>query len=69
MVEGAHTSFLHQITGKPVRCSTYSKWVITATGEVQEAAGMYLAAAYIGRRQGGVDQWVALRPIFESCVR
>ena len=40
-----------------------------AAGEVQEAAGMQLADTYIGCRQGMVDKWVALLPIFEVFSR
>ena len=32
---------------------------------VRELAGTQSAMTYIGRRQGTVAQWVALRPIFE----
>ena len=32
---------------------------------VREAAGTQLARTYIERRQATVDQWVALRPLFE----
>ena len=35
---------------------------------VREAAGTQLAMTHIGRRQGTVAQWVAMRPIFEVCA-
>ena len=35
---------------------------------MREAAGTQLAMTHIGRRQGTVAQWVALRPIFEVCA-
>ena len=36
---------------------------------VREAAVTQLEMTYIGRRKGGVSQWVALWPIFEVCAR
>ena len=61
---GAHTGFLRQITEKQVWRNTDGTWVTPSEGGVKEAAGMKFFAIYIGRRQGMVDQWVALHPIF-----
>ena len=69
MVEGTHTGFLRQITGKRAQRNADETWVTPAAGEVLETAGTQSAATYIGRRQGMVAQWVALRPIFEVCAR
>ena len=64
-VEVTYTGFLQQITGKRERKNPDETWVTLVVGEVMGEAGMQLAATYIGRRQGTVDQWVALRRIFE----
>ena len=54
-VEGTHTDLLRQITGKPERRRTDGMWVTLMADEVQEAAGMQLAANYIGHIHGTVD--------------
>ena len=40
-------------------------WVTPVAKSVQEAAGMQFTDNYIGRREGMVDQWVVMLPIFE----
>ena len=68
-IEGTHTEFLINITGKR------AKQLVDGTGEIpgaegiQEAAGTQSARIYIERRQATVAQWVALRPLFEVCKR
>ena len=68
-VYGKHTAFLQQIMRKQSRQNPYGTWVISALGEMMGEEGVQLAAMYIGRRQGEVSQWVALRSIFEVCAR
>ena len=68
-VEGVHTSFLRQITGKRARRNTDSTWLTPASGEVWESMLMQLLYTYIGCIKGLVDQWASLSPIFELCSR
>ena len=67
--EGTHTNFLRQITGNRARRRTDVTWVTMEAKEVWEAAGTQSAATYIVCRYRTVAQWVALRLIFEVCVR
>ena len=66
-VEGAHTGFLVQITGKQV-------WIVDGAWEmhgaevVQKASGTQSAMTYIGRRQASVAQWVTLQTILKVCA-
>ena len=63
--EGTQSGFLQQIRGKRARRRADRTWFTTAAEEVREAAGTQSVTTYIGRRQGTVVQWVALRPVFE----
>ena len=65
MVEGTHTGFLKQITGKLVRQREYGTWFTAEAEEVWEADGTKSATIYIGLRQGAVVQWMVLWPLFE----
>ena len=67
-VEGAHTGFLKDITGKRARRIKGGAWETPGSEVVREAAGTQSAMTYIGRRQAIVEQWVALPPIFEVCA-
>ena len=67
-VEGTHTGFLWQITGKRAQWLPYGTRETPGAEAVQEAAGNNLAMKYIGIRQETVAQWVALRPIFKVCA-
>ena len=67
VVEGTHVVLLRKIKGKRSRRTTYGTWETPAAVEVLRAAGMHMSVTYIGRRKGAVEQWVALRPIFEVC--
>ena len=49
-VEVLHTGFLHQTMGKRVWQNMGGTWVTLTSGEDWEAAGMQLAATYIGCR-------------------
>ena len=44
-------------------------WVTPEAGKVQSSAGMKSVVTHIRCRQGTVEQWVALRPIFKLCAR
>ena len=68
-VEGLHTSFLCQITGKSVWQNPDGTYVTPVAGDVWEAVGMQLAATYIGQILVNVVQWVVLRPILVLCIR
>ena len=67
-VEGAHTGFLRQITGKRAWQIGDGTWETPRAEVVREAAGTQLVVIYIGRRKATVAQWVALWPIFEVCA-
>ena len=47
----------------------YGTWVTPWAEVVRKAVGTQSAMTYIGRRQGTVAQWVALRLIFKVCAR
>ena len=68
-VEGTHTSFLCQITGRWAQWNPDGNWVTLAAGEIPEAVWMKSAATYIGLRKVSVSQWVELHSIFEVCTR
>ena len=68
-VEGIHTEFLWQITGKRVRRLRDGEWETPVSEVVREAAVMQSERNYIGRQQANVDQWVAVRPIFGVFAR
>ena len=68
-MEGAHTGFMRKTTGKRARQKVDRTWVNPGAELVLEATGNQSVMADIGRRQGAVDQWVMLRPIFEVCTR
>ena len=68
-VEGIHTGFLCQTTGKPVRRLRYGTQETPGEEGVQEAAGTQLAGIYIDSRQATLAQWVALHPLSEVCTR
>ena len=67
-VEITQKVFLWKTMGKQVRRKEDKKWEKPKAEVVREAAGTQSAMIYIGRRQGTVAQWVALRPIFEVCT-
>ena len=67
-MEGTHTGFLRQITGKRAQRKPCGMWVTLREKVVWEASGTQSKMTYIGRRQGTVIHWVALRPIFEVCA-
>ena len=67
-MEGMHTGFLRQITGKRGRCLGDGKWETPGAEGVREAVGMQFEMTYIGRRQATVEQWVALSTLFEVCA-
>ena len=50
-VEGAHTVFLRQITGKPSRRTADGTWETPGAEVVQEVEGMQSVMTYIGRQQ------------------
>ena len=67
IVEGTHICFLWNITLERVQRTKNGMWAIPAAGKVLWETMMQIADKYIGRRQGAVSQWVALRSIFEFC--
>ena len=67
-VEGSHMGFLSHITVDRALRKVEGIWETSRAVLVREAAGTQLVMTYIGRQQGMVSQWVALRPIFEVCA-
>ena len=61
--------FLRQITGKQARCQAGGTWETPAAEEVIRKMEKKSASGYIGRRQETVEQWVAIRPLLEFCMR
>ena len=68
-VEGIHNGFLCRVTVKISRQLIDGTWEMPGMEGVREAVVMQSVRTYIGRRQATVDQWVALRPLFEVCAR
>ena len=68
-VEGTHTGLLKKKTGNQAQKKAYRTWVTPKAEVLLEAAGTHSEMPYIGRRQGTVAQWVALRPISEVSAR
>ena len=66
---GPHVFFLRQVTGKRERRRQDGTWRQEGAESVLKAAGTQDIRTYINRRQAKVAQWVAVRPIFEICVR
>ena len=67
-VEGAHTGFLIQFTGKRAQRIGDGTWETPGAEVVWKESVMKLAMTYICRRQATVAHWVALRPIFDLCA-
>ena len=64
-----HMEFLKMITGKRVKQLEDGTWETPGEEVIREAAGTQSDRIYIERRQATVAQWVALRSLFEVCVR
>ena len=69
IMEGKHTVFMIQITGKWVRHKADGMWYKTRAEEVREGASTQSEKNSIGQIQGTVSQWVALLPILKLCAR
>ena len=67
-LEGSHTAFLRQITGKQALQIVDGTWETTGAGVVWEAVGKKLEMTYIGRQQATMELWVELQLIFEVCA-
>ena len=68
-VERTRVVCLHQITGNLSMQQYDGSWETLLDKEVLLAAGMHLAATYVGRWQAMVAQWVALRPLLDVFTR
>ena len=63
------TSFQYNILQMSSWQNMGGTWVTPEAGKVQSSAGMKSVVTHIRCRQGTVEQWVALRPIFKFCAR
>ena len=68
-IEGTHTEFLQEITGKRAKQLEDGTWEMPGAEGIREAAGTWSERTYIERRQETVAQWVALRPLFQVCAK
>ena len=68
-IEGTHTEFLKIVTGKRAKQLGYGIWESPGTEGIKEAEVTQSDSIYIQQRQATVAHWVALRPLFEVCVR
>ena len=67
-LDGAHVSFLRQITHKQATRQRYGSWRKVPEEAVLEGAWTHTLRKYVIRRQATVAEWVATRPIFDVCA-
>ena len=68
-LEGVHVGFLRQVTGMKAQSLGGDTWIKEGVDRVLQAAGTKTILGFINRIQVTVAEWVALRPIFEVCVK
>ena len=68
-LEGAHVGFLWCVTKLKENKLKYGLWRKAATNKVIQGAETQPLQTYLDRMQATVAKWVALRPIFDICVR
>ena len=68
-IEGVHVGFLRKVAGKKARRIGDETWQKEGADSVLQAAGTKPLMEYTKKRQAVVVEWVALRPIFEVCVK
>ena len=67
MLEGAHVSFLRQVTRKQAMWQRdESLWQVLAE-EMLQGTETQTLRTYVAKRQETVVEWVATRPIFDVC--
>ena len=67
--KGVRVSLLWQATGMKARRLGDKTWRKEGGGRMLQAEGTKPLREYINKRQATVAEWVALRPIFEVCVK
>ena len=68
-LEGAHVSFLRQVTQKQATQRRDGSWRQMTAEAVLQGAGTQSLRTYVDRRQATVADWLALRPIFDIFAR
>ena len=68
-IKDLHVGFLWQVAGKKARRIGDETWRKEGADSVLQAAGTKPLMEYTKKRQAVVIEWVALRPIFEVCVK
>ena len=68
-IEGIHMEFLRMITDKRTKQLGDDIWKTPGAEVIREAVGTQLARIYKEQWKVTVEQWVALRPLFEVCER
>ena len=68
-LEVFHVGFLRQVTKLKAKILKDGLWHKVAAEKVLLGAGTQPLQTYLDRRQVKVEEWVALWPIFEVCMR
>ena len=68
-IEGAHVSFLRQVTSKQAMRRRDRYWKKVPAEEVLQGAVTQTIKTCVARRQAEVTDWVANRPIFDLYAR
>ena len=68
-LEGAHVSFLRQITRKQGKRRSGGSWCKVKAYAVLQGVGTKTLRTSVDRRQATVAEWVTNRPIFGVCAR
>ena len=68
-LEGAHVSLLWQVTHKQATRRRDGSWRKVKAEAVLQGEGKHSLRTYVDRQQVTVGEWVAIRPIFDVCVR
>ena len=68
-MEGFHEGFLRKLTNLKAKILRDGLWRKVVVDKVLQGSGTKLLLKYLDRRQGKVEKWVALRPIFDVFAR
>ena len=68
-LEGVYVGLLQPVTKSKSKRLRDGSWRKAAAKKFLQGAGTHLLRTYLDRRQVTVAEWVALRPIFDVCVR
>ena len=67
--EVVHLGFLRQVMGKKMRTIGENSWWKEAADSIFQAAVTQPLKTYLDKSQAKVAKWVALRDIFELCMK